>query len=283
MRQINTAVAFEDFTDSKSNNWQIIESLSTIKELKKLLNTLPYFEETGEVTDYGWVAFPIDAATYVLAIFQFDDSTGEIKLSHFDTHTVNEYPSAVDAVEGEMLFHSSKLGPTSWSVPTIREAVLSVNPEYKGKSDDELVGIFNKDQSKYFTEALFEPFLDDYMQPFFDTLKQKVKPYYATVTKSSNGDTVSSARDAISYMMKQGGEVSYNGLTGLPVYVSYDYTANKLRAKTNDGHHGVAFVAFPNSARFNDALYLVPLLQVTWTGKNYRISNSVPLDKYRVQ
>lgn len=280
-RPLSTFTAYEAFSESRKTNWGIIDSMSTVRELKDMLNTMPYFADSGYVSDYGWLAFPIDAASYVLAIFQFDPETGMFYLSHFDKHFISKNSSAEDEVALSLLFHHSSKGATDWSVPAIREAVLAKNPEYSDKSDDEIVDIFNKNKSFYFSEDYFSPVLDDYMQPFFAELKAKVKPYYAPANGAYGADTVSFVQEAVNEMLKNGGEVTFNGLTGLPVYISD--VGGRLRVRTNDGVHGVAFVQFPKSARTEEALYIVPKSLVGWSNGFYHISNSLPLDKYAVK
>ncbi len=64
--------------------------------------------------------------------------------------------------------------------------------------------------------------------------------------------------------------------TGQPniVTIVYDNLKQKLRAQADDGVHGIANVAFPNSLRNKEGQqYEVEIL--TWNGKNYRASGNI--------
>lgn len=58
------------------------------------------------------------------------------------------------------------------------------------------------------------------------------------------------------------------------VEIFYDYSAHKLRARADDGVHGKANVAFPNSLR-NKEGQQYEVDQLIWNGKNYRVSGDI--------
>ena len=68
----------------------------------------------------------------------------------------------------------------------------------------------------------------------------------------------------------QGGGKTY----GYIIEIVYDYSAHKLRARTNDGTNGTGWVAFPNALRTQGAVYFVTKYALSYNGKNYRVSNA---------
>ena len=58
--------------------------------------------------------------------------------------------------------------------------------------------------------------------------------------------------------------------------VTIVYDKNKLRARADDGIHGPAFVAFPNTLR-NAVGQQYEVDELTWNGKNYRVSGEIKL------
>lgn len=60
---------------------------------------------------------------------------------------------------------------------------------------------------------------------------------------------------------------------GYIIEIIYDYSAHKLRARTNDGVNGIGWVAFPNNLRKQDAVYFVKEAALSFNGKNYRVSD----------
>lgn len=58
------------------------------------------------------------------------------------------------------------------------------------------------------------------------------------------------------------------------VTIVYDNTAHKLRARADDGIHGEANVAFPNTLRVHSGLQY-EVEKLIWNGKNYRVSGEI--------
>lgn len=58
--------------------------------------------------------------------------------------------------------------------------------------------------------------------------------------------------------------------------VTIVHDKNKLRARADDGVHGPAFVAFPNNLR-NAVGQQYEVDELTWNGKNYRVSGEIKL------
>ena len=105
-----------------------------------------------------------------------------------------------------------------------------------------------------------------------------------TATQNTTSSTSSLTVDAAVQRMRQtGGEMEVNGKKGLVVEIFYDSQAGKLRARTNDGQHGLMNARFPNSYRERDAVFVVPKWDVSLANKCYAISNTVPLSNYRVR
>jgi hypothetical protein len=58
------------------------------------------------------------------------------------------------------------------------------------------------------------------------------------------------------------------------VTIVYDSVKQKLRARADDGIHGIGYVAFPNALRNKEGQqYEVETL--VWNGKNYRVSGNI--------
>lgn len=126
----------------------------------------------------------------------------------------------------------------------------------------------------------------------FDTvqkaLKDVLEEYADSVPQSSSASSATSTaglsvEDAVRAMLKTGGEMTVAGKTGYVVEIFYDYSAGKLRARTNDGSRGVMNCRFPNSQRTRDAVFIVPKYEVGLANNCYSISNSVPVANYRVR
>ena len=60
---------------------------------------------------------------------------------------------------------------------------------------------------------------------------------------------------------------------GYLVEIIVDPSSGRLRARADDGIHGPAYVAFPNSLRVPGAKYYAEKL--IWNGKNYRASGDI--------
>lgn len=92
------------------------------------------------------------------------------------------------------------------------------------------------------------------------------------VEQSTKGDLARRMMDGEGTFVwtMQNGSKSY----GYIIEIIYDYSARKLRARTDDGRNGIGWVAFPNSLRKQDAVYFVKKNALTFNGKNYRVSNA---------
>lgn len=237
--------AFEAFTDNVSVNKDIISGLNSVADLRKVLADMPYFKDyKKDSSTIGWLAFPIDGTKYELFIYQFDDISGAIFLTKRVIVPFRGYSDIVEA----------------YTAQAATQDVLA-NP-YTGEGEEAPTVLS-----------------DAYLEPLFEDAKAFVLSEFS-MRESQASPTI---EEVIRQMRNVGGETTFNGKTGIPVIIEYDWNANKLRAKTNDGVHGLAFVAFPNSERFKDAVYMVPKIDITWNGKNYRVANSVPLANYRVR
>ena len=99
-------------------------------------------------------------------------------------------------------------------------------------------------------------FSDSLEEDFFNTPANKLSSWVSmnTTTGTSSKPTTKNSKNIVT--------------------IYYDYKTHKLRAKADDGIHGEANVAFPNSLRNQeDQQYEVENL--IWNGKNYRISGDI--------
>ena len=237
--------AFEAFTDNENVNKDIISGLNSVADLRKVLADMPYFKDyKKDSSTIGWLAFPIDGTKYELFIYQFDDISGAIFLTKRVTVPFRSYSDIVEA----------------YTAQAATQNVLA-NP-YTGEGE-EVPTVLS----------------DVYLEPLFQDAKALVLSNFS-MRESQASPTI---EEVIRQMRNVGGETTFNGKTGIPVIIEYDWNAKKLRAKTNDGVHGLAFVAFPNSERIEDAVYIVPQKDVKWQKTHYRIENKVPLANYRVR
>ncbi len=117
----------------------------------------------------------------------------------------------------------------------------------------------------------WEPCVSDIDELYFESIR--------THARHLEGKNKVSDIDAtLSEMHTTGGiqEVLFEGKyqAGCIVEIFYDPFEHKLRARANDGEHGLAMVAFPNALREKGAVYIVPSRGLTWNGKNYRATTT---------
>lgn len=110
------------------------------------------------------------------------------------------------------------------------------------------------------------------------------QPAKQTATVGTTGTPVEkSTKEDLCKRMKKGEGVfnwdsPWDGyISGFIVEIVYDYSAHKLRARTNDGVNGIGWVAFPNDLRKQDAVYFVQKGALTFNGKNYRVTQNTKI------
>ncbi|MCM1322808.1 MAG: hypothetical protein NC218_01345 [Acetobacter sp.] len=143
---------------------------------------------------------------------------------------------------------------------------------------------FDVDMSFLDIQKDFLSAMDSHISAFDNTqsASQQSQPAAQQQPQASTNQSLT-VDQAIQQMRTTGGEMIVNGKRGLVVEIFYDASAGKHRARTNDGVNGLMNARFPKDKRQDRAVYVVPRHEVSLANKCYAISNSVPLDSYRVR
>lgn len=108
--------------------------------------------------------------------------------------------------------------------------------------------------------------LDDLEESVFDSAPSKSHWVMDTKTSTSAPATGNTSVSSSS--------ISSHSTNKPIVTITYDNKAHKLRARADDGIHGEANVAFPNSLR-NSEGQQYEVDELIWNGKNYRVSGNI--------